>query len=340
MNSNSEALQDLFAWLLQAPPTDASNPDGESSSPGKTTGNEGIEDLELTYSDPLDSEEVSRLFSNCIASEGIPLDEQGGQQLKLGEIPAVQDRFFSLLKRQLKTEIQRTPPLFPWESDVLEYPDYLIEEQVPERLWTAQLHKLNLPTRLPENILTQLFDRCAELVDSGLREGAKLVRAVEALFPDDLQALNYWADLVLRPAPRSPRPETDFPEAYESATPTQQMVLSLMAAREIIGNLTLNVSPSQHKQERQWLTAVGMLTLEVEYRLTEHFPSLRVASQLPCGGSLVFRCGQSQATAQRPDPGYLSVEVFDPQPGQVYSLEVRFHNLDQKPLILAVCPTN
>ncbi len=339
MNRNSEALQNLFAWLLQAPPTDASNPDGDSSSPGKTTGNDGIEDLELTDSDPLDSEEVSPLFSGCSASEGIPPD-RGGQQLKMGEIPAVQDRFFSLLKRQLKTEIQRTPPLFPWESDVLEYPDYLLEEQVPERLWAAQLHKLNLPVRLPENILAQLLDRCADLVDSGLREGAKLVRAVEALFPDEPQALNYWADLVLRPAPRSARPETDFPEAYESATPTQQMVLSLMAAREIMGNLTLNVSPSQRKEERQWLTGAGMLALEVEYRLAEQFPSLRVSSQLPCGGSLVFRCGQSQATAQRPDPGSLSVEVFDPQPGQTYSLEVRFHDLEQKPLMLAVCPTN
>lgn len=330
MNSNSEALQDLFAWLLQ---------DSRDSNPEPSRGAQGIENLELTYSDPLDSEEVSRLFSNSSALSAGTSD-QGTQQLKLGEIPAVQDRFFSLLKRQLKTQIQRTPPLFPWESDVLEYPDYLIEEQVPERLWTAQLHKLNLPARLPENILTQLFERCAQLVDSGLREGVKLIRAVEALFPEeDPQALNYYADLVLRPAPRSSRPETDFPEAYESATPTQQMVLSLMAAREIIGNLTLNVSPSQPKQERQWLTAVGMLTLEVEYRLTEH-PSLHVASQLPCGGGLVFRCGQSQATAQRPDPGYLSVEVFDPQPGQVYSLEVRFHNLDQKPLILAVCPTN
>lgn len=339
MNRNSEALQNLFAWLLQDPPTDASTLAGAPSSPGTSAGNRGVEDLELADLDPLDSEEVSPPLSNRSASDGMSPD-RGGQQIKMGEIPAVQDRFYAIVKRQLKSEIQRNLPCFPWESDVLEYPDYLLEEKVPQQLWLVHLQTLNLPVRVPEIILAQLLDRCTELVQSSLREGAKLVRAVEDIFPGQSVALNYWADLVLRPATRSARPDIEFPDTYESATPTQQMVLSLMAAQEIMGNLTLKVAPNLRKVERQWLTAAGLMTLETDYQTQGRFPRLRIQSQLPCGGSLHLQCGQVQSTAQRPDSGCVSVEVFDPQPGQTYSLEVRFQNIDQKPLMLAVCPTD
>lgn len=339
MNKDSEALQDLFAWLLQDPPTDVSTLAGTPSSPGYFASHDGVEDLELADIDPLDSEEVSPPLSNRSASDGMSPD-RGGQQLTMGEIPAVQDRFYAIVKRQLKSEIQRHLPCFPWESDVLEYPDYLFEEQVPNPVWLVQLQTLNLPVRLPETILAQLLDRCSEVVRSGLREGAQLVRAVEALFPGQSPSLNYWADLVLRPATRSSKPEIEFPDTYELATPTQQMVLSLMAAREIMGNLTLKLSSSQRKVERQWLTAAGLLTLETEYQTQGRFPRLRIQSQLPCGGSLQMQSGDVQSTAQRPDTGCVSVEVFDPQPGQTYALEVRFQNLDQKPLMLAVYLAN
>ncbi|MBW4494034.1 MAG: hypothetical protein KME26_13290 [Oscillatoria princeps RMCB-10] len=348
MNNDSEALQSLFAWLLQDPPTNASSRDGEPSSPGTDAGSDGVEDLELADTDPLDSEEASPSLSSHCASEAFPPD-RGGQQLKMGEIPAVQDRFYALLKRRVKTEIQRKPPLFPWESDVSDYPDYLLEEKVPEPLWTPQFLSLNLPVPVPEPVLAQLLERCQDLVQSSLRQGAKLVRAVEALFPGQPQTLNEVTGLVLRWAEtqrgrQEPRnlasllAQTDLPRTYEAATPRQQMVLSLLAAQDIIGSLTVDVSPVQPHKHRQWLTAAGMLHLEAEYQSGAEFPRLRVQCHLPCGGSLDIRCGETRATSQRPDEGCLSVEVFDPQPDQTYSLEVRFHNQDQKPLVFAICP--
>ncbi|WP_017717729.1 hypothetical protein [Kamptonema formosum] len=348
MNKESEALQSLFAWLLQDPPTNASCRDGEPSSPGTDASGDGVDDLELADIDPLDSEEGSPALSSNCASEAFP-PTPGGQQLKMGEIPAVQDRFYALLKRRVQIEIQRKPPLFPWESDVSEYSDCQLEEKVPEPLWTPQFLSLNLPVAVPEPVLVQLLERCQNLVQSSLRQGAKLVRAVEALFPGQPQTLNEVTGLVLRwaeaqrgrPEPRnlaSLLAQTDLPSSYEAATPRQQMVLSLLAAQDIIGSLTVDVSPAGPRKYRQWLTAAGMLDLEAEYHSGVEFPRLRVQCHLPCGGSLEMRCGETRAMSQRPDEGCLSVEVFDPQPDQTYSLEVWFHNQDQKPLVFAICP--
>lgn len=338
MNRDSEALQSLFAWLLQDPPINASPQAGDFSSSGTSAGDDGVEDLELADIDPLDSEEENPPISNHRASQVLPPD-RGGQQLKLGDIPAVQDRFHALLKRRMQIEIQEKLPLFPWETEVSEYPDCGFEAQVPEQsLWTAQLQTLKLPVRVPETVLAPLLDRCQELVQSSLREGVKLVRAVEALFPDQSQTLNNIAGKMLL-GPARGGYDFSFPDTYEAATQAEQILLSLLAAREIVGNLTLKVSPAQMRVERQWLTAAGVLSLDGEYQPEGQFPRLRIQSQLPCGGSLQLRCGQALATAQRPDGGCLSVEIFDPQPGQTYSLEVRFQNLENKPLMLAVCPT-
>src|SRR4028119_2296282 len=112
MNRDSEALQSLFAWLLQDPPINASAQAGDFSSSGTSAGDDGVEALEVADIDPLDSEEETPPISSHRASQVLPPD-RGGQQLKLGDIPAVQDRFHSLLKRRMQIEIQEKLPLFP-----------------------------------------------------------------------------------------------------------------------------------------------------------------------------------------------------------------------------------
>lgn len=184
---------------------------------------------------------------------------------------------------------------------------------------------------------------------SSLREGAKLVRAVDSLFPDQSQELNEMAGLVLRGAgamrgdsAQSVLDIEDFPN-YEAATAGQQMVLSLMAAREIIDSLTLNCPLNQPPVSREWLTGLGSLTLEAQYISNgdreQPIPSLRVECQFPGAGSLELKGGDAAATAQRPNSGHLSVELFDPQPHKTYALEVRFQNFDARPLMFAIRPT-
>ncbi|MBW4695469.1 MAG: hypothetical protein KME27_27285 [Lyngbya sp. HA4199-MV5] len=274
--------------------------------------------------------------------------------LKLGEIPAVQDRFHALLKHRLQTEIQRNPPLFPWESEIHDYEAEGVydtvgsavtvasatpaAQRVPAQVWLSQLKTLNLPIPLPENLLGQLLERCQEAVQSSLLEGAKLVRSVEDLFPGQAQALNQLAGMVMtspaRSGAASPPPGTNYPPNYESAVPAQQMVLSLLAAREIIAALTLTISSSQPRLERQWLTDLGALSLQADYASEAESSQLRIQATLPCGGSLTLRGEHLQASAQRSTAGNLSVELFDFQPDESHTLEVCFD--EQEPLVFAV----
>lgn len=274
--------------------------------------------------------------------------------LKLGEIPAVQDRFHTLLKHRLQSEMQRNPPLFPWETEVHDYeaetaygvvgsaataPISTTNQRVPAQVWLQQLKTLNLPIQLPEGLLGQLLERCQEAVQSSLLEGAKLVKSVEDLFPDQSQALNHLAGMVMTSPARSDTaasrpPGTNYPPSYELAVPAQQMVLSLLAAREIIAALTLPISLNQPRLERQWLTDLGALSLQADYGFDTTAAKLRLQVTLPSGGSVILRGEDTQASAQRFTAGTLSVELFDFQPQQTHTLEVCLD--EQTPLVFAI----
>jgi hypothetical protein len=342
MKGDAEALQRSLLKLIQELIPEASLADVEAL-------RQQLKQKQ-TDEDNLTSDAANFQDAPSVALDQTVLDTTSSQQkssLELGETLTVQDRFHALLKRRLAIEIQRNPPLFPWETEIHDYETDLGYDSVGtevkvgvtatyihDRLWLNQLKNLSLPVAFPDAVLTQLFQRCQELVHSSLLEGAKLVRAVEDLFPDQSQALNQIAGLVLTPAFRSSPEAIQYPAQYEKAELPQQMVLSLLAAREIIGTLTLSVSSSQPQTERQWLTELGALTLRTTY---EAGPSakLRVQTSLPCAGSLLLRGAGLQAIAQRLDPGPLSVELFDTQP-QSYALEVQFADQQQAPLTFAI----
>jgi len=337
-NRDEDAIEGQFLnWLLQKPKAIASSEDGDNLNlPTDLEDINGVEYLEWDEPDPLDDEEIDFLYP-------------GSQALTLGEIPTVQDRFQTLLKERLKAEILRNPPLFPWETQVQDheynYPDGAADEWVPSlHLWTAQLQNLRwgkFPIPLTEKVFAQLLEPCQEIVQSGLREGAKMVQAVEkSLFPQQYEALNDLTRLVLLGSVRCFSDVDELPR-YEDATAEQQMVLSLLAAREIMGSLTLNCPLNQPPIERQWLTGAGLLTLVGEYQSVDQQSkaSVRVECELPAGGSVELKAGEAGAIAQRPNSGYLSVELFELQVNKTYPLTVRFQNLDQKPLKFAIYPT-
>ncbi|NJM46387.1 MAG: hypothetical protein HC860_09575 [Alkalinema sp. RU_4_3] len=113
----------------------------------------------------------------------------------------MQDRFYALLKHRLQSEIQQNPPRFPWEQTAMDYRDEVALTPAfavdLRSLWLAQLRRLSLPVAMPDNVLAQLLEQCQSLAASSLKEGAKLVKAVEALFPEEGVALNQLAGLVL-----------------------------------------------------------------------------------------------------------------------------------------------
>lgn len=356
MHDDSEVLQRKLLQLLQDLIPDASIADVAAISQElyEVEGDLGPDFFQSNLPQDASSE-----TSNHHESETIP--PRGESLFKPGEIPAVKDRFYSLLKHRLQTEIQRNPPLFPWETEIHDYETETVpyaaiasettpedtpvlasaagNQRVPAWIWSNQLKTLNLPVPMPEKVLTQLFQRCQDVVQSSLLEGAKLVRVVEELFPGHSSALNQLAGLVMTSPARSdktaaPAAGANFPSSYEVAVPPQQMVLSLLAAREILTSLTLTLSAHQPQIERQWLTELGVLTLTAGYQAPAS--NLRLQGNLPCGGSLLLRGNGLQAAAERSTAGSLNVELNDIQPNQTYALEVRLTEKDPTPVLFAV----
>jgi hypothetical protein len=340
MNSDSEAINQFLTWLLQEAKPPVSEPSGDHFRIGTEPDHSGAATPPLHHLDPLDSEELDELIadlsdSNHFFVEDIPL-------FNPGVIPTVQDRFHTLLKRRLRTEIEQKPPLFPWETQISDYEsevsDWNTRQLVPAHFWNTQLQSLNLPVPMPEVLLAELFSRCQEFVQTSLQEGVKLVRVVEEFFPGNSQALNQLAGLVLASPLRSGNAVLSSTIShYEAATQPQKMALSLIATREIFNAMTLKVSPTQPRVERQWQTASGVLTLQAE--AVSQSGHLRLQGQLPCPGSLHFTSEAVQASTQRTNPGHLMIEVFDLEPNQVYSLEVQLADSNE-PLLFAVCSTD
>ncbi len=341
MDHDSEALQKFLLQLAVETgdnlPCPTGQPPDDLSDP---------EALLILDSDPGAADHES---SESLAS-------QKSYLLNLGDIPAVQDRFERLLKNRLASEAQRNPPLFPWETEIHDYETESVTSAVTAgltrvgvsaQLWMTQLKQFGLPVTLPDALLAQLFQRCQEVAQSSLLEGAKLVQAVESLFPGEAYALNDLAGLVMTsPARSGAAPVVECPASYEAAAPNQQMVLSLIAARELLGALTLRVSPRQPTIERQWLTDLGCLDLVVNYvaqSATEQPAAgqsatgkLQVQGSLPCGGSFTLNAPGQQATARLTGSGEIRVELAI-QAGQPCTLEVCLEGeTEQGVLVFAV----
>jgi hypothetical protein len=340
MNKDAEAINQFLAWLLQEPNPAITAPSGENSS--QTTGPDqsGAVDLQSPYTDPLDSEEVKAMLSDLIESGSFPFEEVS--LFKSGEKPAVQDRFYSLLKHRLRAEIEQNPPRFPWETEACQYDsepsNWTVPDVVPP-LWAAQLQHLSLPVPMPEGLLTQLFEQCQTVVQSSLREGEKLIQAVKDLFPGQSDALNQLAGLVLASPYRSgapaPSQTAGFPNHYDQATPAQQMALSLLAARTILDATTFRLSAEQSTVDRQWQTAAGPLLLQATYQPSEQ--KVRIQAQLPDAGRLCFRTEMAEAIAHAVDSGTLEVSLSHLQLNQMCALEVQLDGIDQPPIEFAVC---
>jgi hypothetical protein len=326
MNSDSESLQNQLLKMLLA--DDAS-----------TDENTSVECKEINGVESLTTDDAD-LTSSKSGLDSIP------QTFLLGEIPTVQERFQAILKRRLQIQIQNHPPLFPWETQLKDYPDYLDNRAanlVPAWGWVAQQSKLNLPISLPDKVFQQLLERCQALIASSIPLGAKLVQAVESLFPGDPQGLNDLAGLVLRSPYRSVAGLEAMPNldsSYSDLQTRQQMAVSLLAVKQLLDNLTLPISASEPVIEREWVSSAGVLNLKVEYQPSPGGTAkLLVQGDLPVPGILKIQGNNSQAIAQSALPGRLNVEINCNQPNQTYILEVDFPDFEQQPLKFMITPT-
>lgn len=162
------------------------------------------------------------------------------------------------------------------------------------------------------------------------------------LFPNESQALNDIAGLVLRSTYRSVSTLETMPNIqsdYSDLQPRQQMALSLLAAKQLLENLTLPLSATSPVVERQWLTTVGNLNIKVEYQSEGKLTKLLVQAELPVKGTLILRGSGTLAMATSSTSGYLSVELGCEQLNPTYTLEVEFPEIDQQPLLFVINPT-
>ncbi|MGB3291935.1 MAG: hypothetical protein WBB01_02965 [Phormidesmis sp.] len=246
----------------------------------------------------------------------------------------MQERFQALLKQRLLLEYENNPPLFPWESEVSEYPAEVANiAPSAASLWRTHVSTLSVTSLLPEGLLDNLFERCQQVARSPIKQGVRLVRAVEGFFPDYADLLEPIADMVLVPAYRSDRAAqaaviqelATISGGYDLALPEQQIALSMLAAQEILGALTLSVDTDKPQMHRHWVTAWGVLKLSVTYEANQ----LVVAAVLPKGGQICLKEGDVEQQARRSLPGSLQIIWVNPTSDQSYRLEVSLAGEDQ-----------
>lgn len=319
MKRDTEIIRDILLWLLDDP-----KPTG--SAPFNILANaplpeEGSTDVSGDSWDPFESEAfaIVELDPGLLNPGSIP------HPVSLGEIPAVQDRFQALIKRRLRLEIERHPPLFPWEQHVQEYPEWLGQEAPAASLWLDHLRHLKLPALLPDEVMAALLQRCQDLANQPLKSGVRLVKAVESLFPEQPQTLQNVARLVLSPAYRSGSAAAELSLDYDSANTQQQVALAMLAAQEIFSSLALALSPQQPLVERQWVTPAGTLTLKASYQPDG---SVQIQGVLPQAGYLQVAASRIERTAAGEVIGVLD----QPQPGQVYPVTVGLGDFSAAPL--------
>jgi hypothetical protein len=352
MNSDSDNIRSILLWLLRKnSPTDS--PSGNrrtadvlTSKPilSETSASEvGSDAVSLEYWEPLDSEDLSPQFSTTSKRQ---LSSETAQSFNFGELHTVQDRFQALLKKRLRMEYENRPPLFPWESEVREYPVEIpafAASQAASSLWLDNLRQLRVSNALPEGVLNRLLERCQIMAQTSLKQGVKLVRVVEALFPEQGDLLEPIANIVLTPAYRS---TTDLKEAaiqeleslasdFAAATPEQQIALSMLAAQEIMAALTLGVSARQPKLVREWITAHGLLKLELTYQDN----LLLIQASVPSSGKVHLLDGDIETQASRTQPGRLDLVWSAPEIGKTYTLEVSLPDTGHRPLRFSVSVT-
>lgn len=313
MNRDSDIPEDLLLKLLLEPLSADDSPSGTRFFPAVDAASEEAENLtDSSVYSGFETSTPASLASNDDASNATytPVFDSG-------DLSTVQSHFEALLKRRLRQEIDHRPPLFPWEKGLQEYPDAL--QSGNASIWLDHLKNLSVPAGVPEDVLADLLNQCQQVADDIRQTGRRLVAAVEGLFPDQPQTLEYIAGLVARPAYRSAHTQTLGQVDYATASTQQQVALAMLAAQGIFEALTLTVSESAPTQTQTWLTASGVMTVDAIYSVIDS--QLEVKAVLPTDGGLVLTNLAETIGSERSTPGELVLRLAA-QPGAIHRLDV------------------
>lgn len=309
MDNNTERLtEQIFSWL---------------SSPANVDPASQTENIDWDWE--VDTTDISSWEEDLDMAHPNPK-----QNASIRELPLGQHRYESLLKQKLATKIASRPPRFPWETEVMDYQQEPVTQST-QSLWQPQLAKLSFLVSLPEQVVETLFKQCLEAMTSLRPQGAKMVQAVQTLFPDQTPYLNQMTTrLLMSPSRSEGTLEQEIAQRwqgeYETATPAQQMVLSLMTAKAMIEALTVTLSPNHPQVNKTWETTMGSVTLEATYQ----GETTSVQVTLPQGGSLTWKTAQTTETVESETGGVLRVDLAR---SSTYALEIALANTKQPPLV-------
>lgn len=330
MNKDSDITRDILLRLLFEPVQQDDSPSGDISRP-ISSGEDSEYYAGAAYRSPA-APDLSGLNSSTVTDpEHLISYDSFDPVIDSGEETVVQTHFEALLKRRLRQEIEPRPPLFPWEKNLQDYPDALSNEAGATAIWLDHLQNLDVPSSLPEDVLAELFNQCQRVAFHTQQAGRRLIEAVENLFPNQPQTLENIAGFVARPAYRSSQVQTLNQVRYDTASPQQQIALSMMAAQSIFEALTLRVSPDAPTMQKQWLTAAGTLAVEATYQASNH-PQLQVKADLPEAGAVCFGVGNEIVETHRNSRGELVVHLDAPPSGQPCTLDISLGDGTTRPI--------
>ncbi len=333
MNRDTYTLEQRFlAWLIQEPDTEAALLKPKSDDAVNASRSLEGQDKSLfkgELADPLDLEDFADEswtlgFRNVHQAWDTIPRSSGHEPLKLGAKFVVQERFHTLLKQRFQQELQANPPLFPWEDELMEYEDGPAFSLAGLEAWKPQLESLRLPVALPAEVMAQVFEKCQSLAKSTVQDGRRLVAAVEGLFPNQGEPLNALAGSMLLGYARDGEGMASrllgrqVPEAYETATPEQQMTLAMIAAYEVLSRLTLKLSEIEPAVSQSWETSVGRVNLHA----VREGHSLRLEAQLPVAGSVELDGAAAHTRSDLDAAGVATLIVSDAHAGQTYQVQV------------------
>jgi len=330
MNKDSDITREILLRLLFAPGRTHASPSGEISPPIDSQA-ETTPYGEAADGSPAEPDNFGPDPSTVTNPEHLnPLDDTD-PIIDSGDVTVVQTHFEALLKHRLRQEIEPRPLLFPWEKTIQDYPDTLGQEASTPSLWLEHLQNLDVPVALPDDVLVEIFNQCQQVARQTWQTGRRLIEAVETLFPDQPQILEHIAGLVSRPAYRSSQPQTLDGLHYDTASPQQQVALSMMAAQSIFDAISLKVSATTPTEQKQWLTRAGTLSVSASYTSGEQ-ALLEIKAQLPQAGALVLTAAEQTIETSRSGPGELVVHLSQPQAQQSYPLDIALGDEDSCPL--------
>ncbi|NJN71565.1 MAG: hypothetical protein HC799_01460 [Limnothrix sp. RL_2_0] len=257
----------------------------------------------------------------------------------MNNMNAIEARFQSLLKDRLLQEIASHPPRFPWEtgSEVYLTDGQPEQEPVVTPLWQPQLAAFNIPFKMPEPMLSNLMRSCSEAMQSLEPQGAKLVQAVQELFPVEQLMLHQMAQWVMATPDRS-GPAAVLTGDFQTASDQQQIAMSMIAAKTILEQLTINVS-AKAPAKFEWETAVGAIAIKASHvsnQTSELGHKVHLSVYLPQGGQVTWETAQGSASASRLYPGELGLTLVDCQKGGIYPVTITFNQANQEPLTVAI----